>query len=223
MPLKFPAKSGAGDFEPVAAGTHIAICDMVVYLGVQPGSGMYPKPKPQVFIRFELPNERIDFEKDGKKMNGPAVIGKRYTASMNEKATLRKDLEGWRGKSFTDEEAEQFDVAAILSKACMLSITHATKGDKIYANITGISKLMKGIDAKTLIPELIPVSYTPDNTATYQQLPEWLRKLIDGQILPDRKAEKTPVAEPEDPSLITDADLPEGVWDDDPSGIEVPF
>ena len=102
MPLKFPAKSGAGDFEPVAAGTHIAICDMVVYLGVQPGSGMYPKPKPQVFIRFELPNERIDFEKDVKKMNGPAVIGKRYTASMNEKATLRKDLEGWRGKSFTD-------------------------------------------------------------------------------------------------------------------------
>ena len=209
MPLNYPAKTSAGDFEPVPAGTHIAVCDMVADLGVQPGSGMYPKPKRQVFIRFEFLNERINFEKDGKKMDGPAVLGKTYTASMNEKANLRHDLESWRGQSFTDEQAEAFDVSAILGKPCMVSITHVTKGTKIYANITSLSKLMKGIDAKTLVPEIPPLYYGPDNTATYAQLPEWLRKKIDTQII----AEPTDQAPSDSPSSydgaeITDDDIP---------------
>jgi hypothetical protein len=220
--LKYPAKASAGDFEPVPAGTHIAICNMVVDLGIQPGSGMYPKPKRQVYIRYELPNERIDFEKDGKKQNGPAVVGKSYTASMNEKANLRKDLESWRGKSFSDEEAEQFDVASILGKPCMLSITHTQKDGKTYANITNVSKLMKGVDSKSLIPEVNPVYYGPDNTAVYQQLPEWLRKKIDAQILPEKK-EEPKGKQLEDDSFITDSDLPPEMYDDDPQGVEVPF
>ena len=209
MPLNYPAKATAGDFAPVPAGTHIGVCDMVVDLGVQPGSGMYPKPKRQVFIRFEFPNERIDFEKDGKKLNGPAVLGKTYTASMNEKANLRHDLESWRGQSFSDDLAEAFDVSVILGKPCMVSILHVAKGEKTYANITSLGKLMKGIEAKTLVPELPPIYYGPDDTSAYGKLPEWLRKKIDTQIL-----EQPPVSSPsESPSgydgaEITDDDIP---------------
>src|SRR5271170_6313735 len=56
MPMKFPTGTNAGDFDPAPSGTHIAVCDIVAYLGMQPGSGLYPKPKPQLYIRFELPN-----------------------------------------------------------------------------------------------------------------------------------------------------------------------
>jgi hypothetical protein len=214
--VKYPAKASAGDRPPVPAGTHIAICDIVADLGIQPGSGMYPAPKRKVYIRFELPNERIDFEKDGKKQNGPAVISKTYTASMNEKANLRKDMEGWRGEAMSDEKAEDFDVAVVLGKACMLSITHTQKGEKTYANIVGISKLMKGIDAKTLIPEITPVYYGPDNPSTYASLPDWLKKLVDSQIQEEKKQSPTtpepgddfPPGTAYDGTEITDDDLP---------------
>jgi len=208
MPLKYPAKSAAGDFTPVPAGTHIAICDIVADIGVQPGSGMYLKPKRQVFIRFEFPNERIDYEKDGKKLNGPAVLGKTYTASMNEKANLRHDLGSWRGMAFTDEEAEQFDVSAILGKACMVSITHTQKGEKTYANITSLGKLMKGINANTLIPEIAAIYYGPDNESSYKLLPEWLQKKIDGQIIEETAQAQTTTAPSPDDFQITDDDIP---------------
>lgn len=187
MPLKYPAKSGGGDFTPVAAGTHIAVCNIVADLGMQPGSALYPAAKRQVYLRFELPNERIDFEKDGKKQNGPAVIGKTYTASMNEKANLRKDLESWRGRAFTDEEAESFDVSSVLGKPCVIGVTHSQKDHKTYANITSIGKLMKGVDSKTLIPELTPLLYSEESTKTYHQLPEWLQKKIDSAIQPEKR------------------------------------
>jgi hypothetical protein len=244
MPLHYPAKSGGVDFDPVPAGSHIAVCDCVCDLGLQSGSTLYPQAKQQVYVRWELPNERIEFTKDGKKQVGPMVIGKTYTASMNEKATLRHHLESWRGRQFTDEEAAQFDVAAVLGKPCMLTVMHTQKGDKTYANITGIGPLPKGIDRKTIIPEIAAVVYSPDNTATYQQLPEWLRKKIDAQILPEKPAE--PQAPPpedydncnwyastdsttifqatSDDSLeITYADLPDNMQDDEVDGQTIPF
>ena len=211
---------GAGaDFQPLAAGTYIGICDMVVDVGIQPGIGMYPKPKRQVFIRWQFPAERVEFERDGKKQSGPAVLGKTYTASMNEKANLRQDLEGWRGKSFTDEEAEAFDVSGILGKACMITVTHTQKGDKTYANVTGVGKLMKGIDPKTLVPEIAPIYYAPDNTSTYKQLPEWLQKKIDGQIVEEKSQQEQSSGQPDDRSFITDEDLPAEMFD----ASDVPF
>lgn len=211
MPLKYKTNAGAGDYDPIPAGTHIAICDIVADIGIQPGSTLYPKPKQQVYIRFELPNERVEFERDGKKQTGPAVIGKTYTASMNEKATLRAHLESWRGKEFADPEAEDFDVSAILGKPCVLNITQSEKSGKTYSNITGIGKLMKGVDPKTLLPEITPIYYGPDNTALYAQLPEWLRKKIDGQIL-EPKTSQNHDAESQgnsyDPMEITDDDIP---------------
>jgi hypothetical protein len=214
-PMKFPISTAAADFEPVPAGSHIAVCDMVVYLGIQPGSGLYPKPKPQLYMRYELPNERIDYEKDDKKVNGPCVIGKTYTASMNEKANLRHDLENWRGKAFTDEEAADFDVSAILGKPCMLSVIHKVKGDKTYANISGIGGLPKGISAKSIIPETAPIYYGPDNEKAFPQLPEWLRKKIEGQIQPEQKEQDQEPDEQdgrktwsEDDTQITDDDIP---------------
>jgi hypothetical protein len=185
MPLSFKINQGNGDFKSVPSGSHIAICNIVVDLGLQPGTQMFPAPKHQVFIRFEVPQERVEWtDKDGKKQEGPIVIGQTFTASMHEKANLRKQLEGWRGRKFTDEEAENFDVSSILGKACMLSVVENVKGDKVYSNIASIGALPKGFPAPVAENKLL--YYAEDNKESYAALPEWIRKKIDSQIRPDK-------------------------------------
>ena len=210
MPLKYPTNAGKGDFDPVPAGSYVAVCDIVADLGVQPGSQLYPKAKQKVYIRFELPNERVEFEKDGKKQVGPRVIGKTYTASMNEKATLRHHLESWRGKQFTDGEAENFDLSLILGKPCMLTVMQTQKENGTFSDIAGIGPLPKGIGAKTIIPEITPILYyPPDAVGTYAQLPEWLRDKIDTQIVRKPETpEKSPRPDEWDGTEITDMDIP---------------
>lgn len=188
MAFNLPVKSGV-EFEPVPSGSHIAICDMIVWLGVQPGMGPFPKPKPKVYLRFQLPNERVEYEKDGRKMSGPRMIGQDYTASMSEKASLRHLLAAWRGREFSDEEAAKFDLGAALGRPAMLMIMHTPKKNRVYANISGIGPLPKGIDPKTIICEGTPILYSPERTETYQLLPDWLKSKIDHQILeePERQ------------------------------------
>jgi hypothetical protein len=192
-PLNFPVKT-TPEIELVPAGSHIAVCDMIVCLGIQP-SGAF-KPKPKVYLRFQLPNERFEYEKDGKKIVGPRKIGENYTASMSEKANLRHLLASWRGREFTDDEAAKFDIASALGKPAMLLVTHAKKEKRTYANISGIGRLPKGIEPRTIICEGQPLLYSPDHTSTYQLLPEWLRTKIDNQILEEPKVED---GEPEPP------------------------
>jgi hypothetical protein len=212
-PLRYPVNAGSGDFDPVPAGSHIAVCDMIADLGIQPGSGMFPKEKRKVYLRWQLPNERVEFEKDGKKQSGPRMIGKEYTASMNEKANLRHLLEAWRGRQFTDAEAADFDISAVLGKACMLMVMHTQKEKRTYANVSGIGPLPRGISPNTIIPEGLPVLYPPGNPSTYHQLPEWIRAKIDQQILeepvnPDGEPGPPDGHYSDDPPEITDDDIP---------------
>ena len=212
----YPVNAGAKDFDPVPAGSHIAVCDMKVDLGMQPGTGAFPKPKRKVYLRFQLLHERVEYEKDGKKFNSPRMIGKTYTASMHEKANLRHDLESWRGRQFTDAEAGTFDVDTVLGKPCMLMVMHSKKEKRTYANISGLGPLPKGINPRTIISEGEPILYTPDNTSTYVRLPEWLQQKIDDQIVQEpataAAARPSPDSEPPveayDSIGITDEDIP---------------
>lgn len=180
MGMKFKASGGGEDFKRCPAGSHLAVCNMVVDVGMQPGSRMYPNPKHKIYVRFEVPSERVEYEKDGRKIEGPITIGTYYTASMSEKATLRKHLEGWRSKKFTDAEAEDFDVAAILGKACMLSVVETESDGKTYSNIANIGAIPKGIPNLTAENPLL--YYAPDDKSQHDKLPEWLQKKIAEQL-----------------------------------------
>ena len=185
MTLKYPVNGGGGDFKRLAAGSHIAVCNLVCDVGLQPGSQAFPKPKRKVYIRFEVPAERVEYDKDGVTHEGPQTIGSFFTASMNEKSILRKALEGWRGRAFTDAEAADFDVAAILGKSCMLSVVEDSFNGKTYSNIASISALPKGTPAPTAENPLL--FYSDDKRDQYDALPKWLREKIDGQLEPEPK------------------------------------
>ena len=188
MAMTLPVGSnGGGDFKRAPAGSHIAVCNLVADCGMQPGSQAFPSPKRKIYVRFEIPAERVEFEKNGKPVEGPLTIGSFYTASMNEKATLRKHLEGWRGKKFSDDEAGGFDVSTILGKACMLSVVESDSGGKTYSNISGIGSLPKGMAVPAAENDLL---YFDEDSgpSEFEKLPPWLREKIEQQIRKDKPA-----------------------------------
>lgn len=209
MPLKYKTNAGGGDFKSVPSGSHIAVCNLVADLGLQPGSAAYPAPKHKVYIRFEVPAERVEYEKDGKKIDGPVVIGSFFTASMHEKATLRARLEGWRGRKFTDDEAANFDVSTILGKPCMLTVVENVIGDKVYTNIASISPLPKGVSAPINENDLL--YYAEDDRQQLKVLPDWIKEKIANQIKP--KAESATGTYANRPDKYDYSDV--GITDDD--------
>jgi hypothetical protein len=216
--LTFPVKGG-GDFKGLPSGSYIAICDMVVFLGLQPGSGLYPDPKFQVYIRYQVPSERVEFEKDGKKQEGPCVIGQAFTASMHEKARVRKILESWRGRAFTDDEAAVFDVSTVLGKPCMLGIVEKDSKGKTYSNISSVGPMPKGIPAPKAEGKLI--YYAPDDVSQFDFLPQWIKEKLENQVKPHEQNTTVTAAPAEayDGPEYTDADLPENMLTDQ----DIPF
>lgn len=203
MALTLPVGGGGGDFKRAPAGSHIGVCNLVADCGLQPG--FEGKPQRKLYIRFEIPEERVEYEKDGKTVEGPLTIGSFYTASMNEKANLRKQLEGWRGKAFTDDEAAQFDVAKLLGQAVMLNVVEKESGGKTYANIAGLSKLPKGMEApKAENPLLYYDAESPDSSL--EALPPWLQEKINAQLRPSRPSASESHAKAGD--FAEDLDIP---------------
>ena len=142
--------TGGGDFTPCPAGVHIGVCYALLDLGTQ--NGEYkgePTRKHEVYIGWEIPSEMVEIERDGEKVEVPMTVGKFYTLSLNKKANLRKHLDAWRGKDFTEKELEGFDLYSILGAACQVQVTHYTKAgaDKESAKVDAIMALPKGMPA----------------------------------------------------------------------------
>jgi hypothetical protein len=184
MPNITAADNGGKEFKKLPPGAHFAICNMMVDCGMQ--KGYQGKPQRKVYIRWEVPDERVEYEKDGVKHEGPCSIGKFYTLSLSEKATLRKDLENWRGKTFTDEEARGFNIVAVLGKCCQLMVTHSESNGKTYANVTGIMGTSKDQKARAVTskPEndLIAFSVEDPDQEAFDRLPNWLKEKIGERI-----------------------------------------
>ncbi|MET0462381.1 MAG: phage replication initiation protein, NGO0469 family, partial [Chitinophagaceae bacterium] len=161
MPI-IAKETGGKDFKKVPPGAHFAICNMVVDCGLQ--EGFSGKPQHKVYLRWEVPDERVSYEKDGQSIEGPCSIGCLYTLSLSEKANLRKTLENWRGKPFTADELAGFDITTVLGKACQIMVTHETKANKTYANVTGVMGISKDQRdrAKNAKPENTLLAYSLD-------------------------------------------------------------
>jgi len=159
--------------KPIEAGSYPAKCYGVVGIGTQ--ENPMGNPHKQLILLFEIPDETIEI--DGKQM--PRGISKIYTASLNEKATFRKDLASWRGKDFTDEELEGFDTDKLLGVPCMITIVNKEKGDRVYSNVAAISKLPKStkMDEGT-VNGLVSydVVEEPKECHALECLPEWIQK-----------------------------------------------
>lgn len=178
MSLKASAKSGTVS-TPAPAGAHVARCVRVIDLGTQISDGQYGvKVQPKLMLTWELPNELHVFSED--KGEEPFVVSQEYTLSLGEKAKLRAHLQAWRGKPFTNEELEGFDVAKLAGVTCTLNIIHVVseKNGNIYANIASIAPMMKGLACPPAILPVIVYDITEKRSKKFETLPEWVRNKI---------------------------------------------
>ena len=166
--------STATTFEPIEQGTHIAVCNMLIDLGMQ-YSEAYKNSSHKVLIGWEIPDST--YEADGKEL--PRTITKRYTASLNERATLRQDLAAWRSRDFTDEELAAFDLRNILGANCMINVTHREGSNgKVYADVKSVMALPKGTPKTALVGPQIIFDLEADPLEAIEDLPEWIRDTI---------------------------------------------
>ncbi len=205
MPSNVKSKSESS-FEPVPTGTHIARCVTVVNLGMQPGGRWDPRSKH--YIGFEVPGVRVEWEKDGKKNEGPAIIGNRYTSSLSRKAILRQTLESWRGRAFTEEELDGFDLFKLLDIPCLISVTHSEDGQ--YANIAAIMGLPKGTVAPDRETPLMKYDPSDPNAAKdLSNLHNWMQETIDkGLVLEAAASHSAPTTGSQPPGDDFDDDIP---------------
>jgi len=178
MPINVSNKTKS---DPVPAGTHHAVCYGIIAVGTQPSEKFTPRQK--IIVCFEIPAERITI----KDQDLPRGISKRYTLSLNEKSSLRKDLQSWRGKPFTQEELNGFDVSKVIGSNCLISVLHSDRAGAIYADISGISALPRQM--ASVRPENQPLYFnlieaidlakkTGNTDVNWpSELPAWVQKI----------------------------------------------
>jgi hypothetical protein len=198
-------KKSGSFLDPVPEGLYQAVCYGLYDLGTQ-FQERFGKSVPKVLIAWELPSERILVEQDGVKKDLPRAISKQYTKSLHEKANLRKDLESWRGKAFTEDELEGFDMKKLLGANCMIQVIHKTKEGKTFANVANIVSLPKTMDKSGCENPFRYFSFEdgdilPDNTPSWisdliKASEEWATLQGDGML---RSDEPTPIDEGEPP------------------------
>ncbi len=127
-------KSNSKEFELIPEGQHIGVCYKIIDQGTR--NETYPrdaepnsdntKKRKTLGVTWEIPEQKMA---DGR----PMSISKTYTASLNENATLYKDLVTWRGKSFTKEELEGFDIDKMIGAPANLEIEHVDGRARVKA------------------------------------------------------------------------------------------
>lgn len=193
-------ETGGTNYPPIEAGTYPARCVGIIDLGLQ-HNDFNGRDVERVRIIWELPTESTQDDNGDVK---PRWISKPYTASLHEKAALRRDLDAWRGKPFTQEELQGFSLKNILNAPCLLTVIHQeNQQGGIYAKVGGVSKIMKGMD----VPELDSVPFCfdmedPDAMTILATLPQWMQDEIRKSSTWEQKnADKFP-------EVIVDEELP---------------
>ena len=200
----------SSDFKLPPAGSFLAKLYRIIDIGTQTTEWMGKKKmQRKIITMFELHGEDNDGQPLQTAEGKPLIVSKRYTLSLDEKATLRKDLEAWRGKAFTQEELDGFNLEVLLGKCCMVSITHSTYDGKEYANIAGISQIpaaLKKLGEPVGVNEPMIFTLDPFDQDKFNKLSEGMQGVIK------KSAEYRNTFEPGSPAISS---APSELIDDD--------
>lgn len=186
-------KDTGKDLEQLEPGSYPAVCCGIIDIGTQTGE-YEGKQK----VRKQI---RITWELDEKMSDGTHfTISQFYTSSLNEKAKLRQHLEAWRGKAFTQEELEGFDVKSLLGTSCMLSLAQKDNG-KI--KVASVARIPKGLPVPTQTKPTVYFSLDAFDQGVFDGLSDGIKKMI--------------IQAPEYQALLS------GVAATEPAGEKLPF
>ena len=143
--MSLTLKQGDNDFEKLAVGTYHGTCFRMVDLGTQDTEYNGEKSKKKLIrLDFEITES---LEPEGNEVNmedgRPFGISRTYTASLFESANLRKELESWRGRSFTEKELEGFETDQLLGCTARIEVGLTQKTPQFAGGNPKILKLMR--------------------------------------------------------------------------------
>jgi hypothetical protein len=154
MGLTVKAGSSGTKFKQVDPGMHLARCYRVIDLGTQ--STMWdkmPKYKKKIRLQFEVHGEDSQGQPLLTDKGVPLSTSKDFTASLHEKSALRKELENWRSRAFTQDELDGFQLKNVLGAWAMISVVNEKGRDgNYYTNISSINPVPTSIK-KNGLPE----------------------------------------------------------------------
>lgn len=236
--LTLRTTGAANNFEEAPADTHAGICIAVIDLGDQLDR-QNSKWVHKVRIDFELPFTSMT---DGR----PFMVSQEWTASLGDRANLRKVLESWRGKSWPKEgPGEDFSLKNLLGKAAMVQVVHTPKknGDGVWVNINNLMPIPRHPQTKQPMFEMPATTHNQQrfleltqegfNAEVFDSLSDKTRSRIANSrtfmdLFPGglwAKGQKAPL--PVDPATHQEEELPpqEHDWGGDPhySEDDIPF
>jgi hypothetical protein len=192
MVWKLPPANAGGDFTPAPFGSHPGRCIQIIDMGTAKSNfkSADGREKMTHTIRFTFELMCDEVMGDGR----PFTISKSVNLTMGEKAGLQVFLTAWRGRAFTADDMENFDMSRLLGMACMVSISHKQSEalGKTYAQLTSVTMPPKGFAVPKAVNPLVLFNMSDENCnpKTIEQLgaktqemikatPEW-RNLMNG-------------------------------------------
>jgi hypothetical protein len=197
MPIIVKEPEGV-NFERCPAGSHSAVCigvydigdHIVSYQGVE-------KMKRKLIICWEIDEKITTGDYAGKRF----VVSKEYNSYLHEKSSLRHDLESWRGRAFTEEELQGFDVEKVVGVPCLVHVIHEkSKNGYTYVKVSTVVSLPKSMS-----------KITQETDWSNDQYPNWIKKKqIEGGIqdisIEEKKQQQTSQPDSQNSSITFDED-----------------
>ena len=168
MKIKDRAKPKAPPVEP---GVYMAVCIGFIDLGEQYSEKFKSYTNKGMYV-WELPGETIEIDGEQK----PRQLSKEFTISASNKSNLRKFIETWNSKSYSDEDFMEFDVFEQVGKPCQLNVV--LNETKEYSNVDNLMPIPRGFPAPTTDTKLIKWDMDAWNDEVFAELPEWIQEKI---------------------------------------------
>lgn len=156
---------------PVEPGVYMSVCIGFIDLGEQ-YSEMFKNHTNKGMYVWELPGETIEIDGEQK----PRQLSKEFTISSSNKSNLRKFIESWNGKSYSDDEFLEFDLFDQIGKPCQLNVV--LNESKEYSNVDNLMPIPKGFPAPTTETKYIRWDMEQWDDTVFAELPEWIQDKI---------------------------------------------
>ena len=149
----------------------MAVCVGFIDLGEQYSEKFKNYSNKGMYV-WELPGETIEIDGEQK----PRQLSKEFTLSGSSKSNLRKFIESWNGKSYSDEEFMEFDLFDQIGKPCQLNVV--LNETKEYANVDNLMPIPKGFPAPTTATKPIKWDMDAWSEEVFKEIPEWIQEKI---------------------------------------------
>ena len=156
---------------PVEPGVYMAVCVGVIDLGEQ-YSEQFKNYSNKCMIVWELPGETVEIDGEQK----PRQLSKEFTISSSNKSNLRKFIESWNGKTYSDDDFLELDIFDQIGKPCQLNVVLNSTGE--YANVDNIMPIPRGFSAPTTDTPPVRWDIEQWDDKVFESLPEWIREKI---------------------------------------------